>query len=99
MKGVWAQADLDWMATRVEAMVETERLTSRDIALSWMARCVLPLQKRSHKMCHLSTANDPTRTSRKDVPYQDLRNWASMISKFYIKANWAYSCPPYIAVA
>jgi len=46
-------------------------------------------------MCHLSTVDDPTRTSWLDVPYEALRDWLAMILKMRLENGRDYSCPPY----
>ena len=48
---------------RIKAMQEKENFRGIDMAGTFIARRVLPLQLRAHKICHMGGRLDATRTS------------------------------------
>ena len=82
------------MLARMRSLV-TCQLTGRDITLSWMSRLMMPLQQRAHKMCFYSGRLDPTRLSRRDPCYHNLKEWLWTISKERLPENWKFSLAPY----
>src|SRR5664279_6040242 len=65
-------------------------LTSRDLILCWMARRLLPLKRRSHKMCFTSGNLDPNRQSAGDPPVSGMRNWLALLAQEVLLDNWQY---------
>ena len=45
----------------IEKLLAEQKLTADDLMCAWINRRILPLQMRSHKLCHLSGPKDPTR--------------------------------------
>ena len=45
----------------IEKLLAEQKPMADDLMCAWINRRILPLQMRSHKLCHLSGPKDPTR--------------------------------------
>ena len=71
------------MLHRMRSLVIAD-LTGLDITLSWMSRLMMLMQQRPHKMCYYSGRLDPTRLSRRDPRYDNLKEWVWTITKEWL---------------
>ena len=56
---------------------------------------MMRMQQRAHKMCYYSGRLDPTRLSRRDPRYHNLKEWVWTITKERLPENWKFSLAPY----
>jgi hypothetical protein len=69
-------------------------LTLEDIIACFISRQVSPLQRRSHKICQMSGAMDPTRHSMHELSPTDILRWVKDICKTS-HAIFAWGLEPY----
>jgi hypothetical protein len=66
---------------RVKDELHDAGLTPQDIIACFISRRVSPLQRRSHKICQMSGAMDPTRHSTYELSPADILRWVKDICK------------------
>jgi hypothetical protein len=79
---------------RVKDDLRDARLTSEDIIACFISRRVSPLQRRSHKICQMSGAMDPTRHSTHEPSPADILRWVKDICKSS-QTVFAWGLEPY----
>jgi hypothetical protein len=62
---------------RVKGELRDAGLTPQDIVACFISRRVSPLQRRSHKVCQMSGAMDPTRCSTHELNPADILWWVT----------------------
>ena len=73
-----------------------EKKFSVDDLLSTFIFCqVCPLQRRVHKMCHMSGSLDPTRVSRHKLTTEDVMKRVRAIANSKIPEEWKWNVTPF----
>jgi hypothetical protein len=70
-------------------------LKPSDLLLAFLDARVSPLQRRSHKMCFLGSARDPTRHSSRALTAIEVAQKANRIAEVKLSASWAWGLRPY----
>ena len=70
-------------------------LTADDLVRTFIKRRVLPLQKRTHKMCYMSGRLDPNRVSTVKLSKEEVLRRAKIITKTTMSADWIWGMKPY----
>jgi hypothetical protein len=82
---------LQWIST-----LQTEGgLQPPDLLLAILVARVLPLQRRSHKMCFLGSARDPTRHSTRTLSVLEVARKANRIADVKLQASWTWGLEPH----
>jgi hypothetical protein len=71
------------------------RLSSDDIVRTFIARRVLPLQRRAHKICQMRGRFDPTRITTFRLCRAEVAAKAKQISNTKMSAEWKWGLEPY----
>jgi hypothetical protein len=66
-----------------------------DLLLAFLVARVSPLQRRSHKMCFLGSARDPTRHSSKSLSALEVARKANRIADVKLQASWMWGLKPH----
>jgi hypothetical protein len=83
------------MSIRVAEMVACEGLTGMDLIAAFIARRVLPLQRRTHIIGQMSGLQDPNRTSSRRLTQEQIAGRVNDISKAGMKEGWQFGKAPY----
>jgi hypothetical protein len=75
--------------------VADERLVASDLLCCYISRRVLPLQARSHKICHMSGRFDPTRTSKLELSKAAVARRVNFVSQARLPDNWGWGMEPF----
>ena len=78
----------------IEKLVSDGKLTKDDLMCAWVNRRILPLQRRGHKICHLSGLKDPTRFTTWGMTREDASQQVRSISDSKLAANWKWGVKP-----
>ena len=70
-------------------------LTGEDLVTTFISRRVSPLQRRVHKICHMSGPLDPTRTSTFELPKDAIRHRVKAIATVRMAPDWEWGLEPY----
>ena len=70
-------------------------LTGEDLVTTFISRRVSPLQRRVHKICHMSGPLDPTRTSTFELPKDAIRRRVKAIATVRMTPDWEWGLEPY----
>jgi hypothetical protein len=62
---------------------------------TFIACRVLPLQRRSHKICQISVNRDPTWMTTFELTKTDIRKKVQVISKTYMPEDWEWGMAAY----
>ena len=82
----------------VQALVPQLReagLTGEDLIITFISRRVSPLQRRVHKICHMSSNLDPTRTSTFELKKEAIRLRVKAIATVRMGEKWTWGLEPY----
>ena len=90
-----AEAEVNLLWKHLRTLVTEERLTAADLLCCYASRRVLPLQARSHKICHMSGRFDPTRTSKLELSPAAVAKRVNWISQAKLAADWQWGMEPY----
>ncbi|KAK1600928.1 hypothetical protein QYE76_007979 [Lolium multiflorum] len=71
------------------------RLCAADLLCCYVSRRVLLLQSRGHKICHMSSQFDPTRTSKVELNKAQIASRVNFISQEKLPDNWNWGLEPY----
>ena len=66
-----------------------------DLLCMMVARRVCPLQRRVHKICHMSGRLDPTRLSRHLLDRSDVMKRVRAIATSTLKDDWVWHVKPF----
>jgi hypothetical protein len=80
---------------RITALQKEGGLKPSDLLLAFLNARVSPLQHRSHKMCFLGSARDPTRHSSRALTVVEVAQKANRIANVKLPASWAWGLRPY----
>jgi hypothetical protein len=70
-------------------------LEPTDLLLAFLVARVSPLQCRSHKMCFLGSARDPTRHSSKALSALEVARKANCIADVKLQVSWTWGLEPH----
>jgi hypothetical protein len=73
---------------RISTLQMEGSLEPPDLLLTFLVARVLLLQRRSHKMCFLRSARDPTRQSSKALSVLEVARKANRIAEVKLQASW-----------
>ena len=70
-------------------------LDSDDLLRTFISRRVNPLQRREHKICHMSGLLDPTRISKHDLNRASIRRRVNAIAYTEMSDKWRWGVKPF----
>jgi hypothetical protein len=80
---------------RISTMQTEGGLEPADLLLAFVVARVSPLQRRSHKMCFLGSARDPTRHSSKALSELEVARKVNRIADVKLQASWTWGLEPH----
>jgi hypothetical protein len=80
--------DVEKILQRISALQKDGGLKPPDLLLTFLVARVLPLQCRSHKMCFLGSARDPTRHSSRALSAAEMAQKANRVADVKLPASW-----------
>jgi hypothetical protein len=83
------------MLQRITALQKEGHLKPSDLLLAFLDARVSPLQRRSHKMCFLGSARDPTRHSSRTLAAVEVAQKANRIAEVKLPTTWAWGLRPH----
>ena len=83
------------LVARVLAGLVDKDFCADDLLSTFVFRRVCPLQRRVHKMCHMSGRLDPTRLSRHVLTKEDVMKRVRAIANSKIPENWEWKVEPF----
>jgi hypothetical protein len=81
--------DITKILQRIIALEKDGNLKPSDLLLAFLDTRVSPLQRRSHKMCFLGSARDPTRHSSRKRAAVEVAQKANRIAEVQLSATGA----------
>jgi hypothetical protein len=70
-------------------------LEPADLLLAFVVARMSPLQRRSHKMCYLGSAKDPTRHSSRVLSALEVARKVNRIADVKLPASWEWGLEPH----
>ena len=70
-------------------------LTGEDLVTTFVSRRVSPLQRRVHKIFHMSVPLDPTRTSTFELTKEQVRRRIKAIATVQMSVEWEWGLEPH----
>jgi hypothetical protein len=80
---------------RITALQKDGNLKPSDLLLAFLDARLSPLQRRSHKMCFLGSARDPTSHCSRTLAAVEVAQKANRIAEVKLPATWAWGLRPY----
>ena len=74
---------------------EHKTVPGEDLITTFISRRVSPLQRRVHKICHMSGHLDPTRTSTFELTKAAIRWRVKAIATVRMSEKWTWGLEPY----
>jgi hypothetical protein len=90
-----ANPDLTKMLARVKELVDTHGLKGTDLLCTFQERRVLPLQRRIHKIGHMSGRLDPSRVSTIELSTEEVARRVNKISVAKLAPDWRWGMEPF----
>jgi hypothetical protein len=87
--------DMEEILLRITTLQMEGGLEPTDLLLAFLVARVSPLQRRSHKMCFLGSARDPTRHSSKALSALEVARKANRIADVKLQAAWTWGLEPH----
>jgi hypothetical protein len=87
--------DMEKILQRISALQKDGGLRPPDLLLAFLVARVSPLQRRSHKMCFLGSARDPTRHSSRTLSATEVAQKANRVADVKLQASWKWGLKPY----
>jgi hypothetical protein len=87
--------DMEKILQRITTLQTEGGLEPTDLLLAFLVARVSPLQRRSHKMCFLGSARDPTRHSSKSLSALEVARKANRIADVKLQASWTWGLEPH----
>ena len=72
-----------------------QKFSADDMLSTFVFRRVCPLQRRVHKMCHMSGHLDPTRLSRHKLTKEDVMKRVRAIAHSKMTDDWDWNVKPF----
>ena len=82
------------ITTYIEKLLGDKLLTPDDLVCAWVNRRILPLQLRTHKLCHLSGPKDPTRFTTCVISAEMVSQQVRSITDSKLPADWKWGKVP-----
>ncbi|KAM0898012.1 hypothetical protein ACQ4PT_022202 [Festuca glaucescens] len=89
------QDEVNLLLNFLRTCVTQDRLTAADLLCTFISRRVLPLQRRSHKIGHMSGRFDPTRTSKVELTGEGVASRVNYISNARLPDDWQWGMEPF----
>jgi hypothetical protein len=80
---------------RISALQKDGGLKPSDLLLAFLDARVSPLQRRSHKMCFLGSARDPTHHSSRVLSATDVAQKTNRVADVKLPALWKWGLKPH----
>jgi hypothetical protein len=87
--------DMEKILQRITTLQAEGGLEPIDLLLAFLVARVSPLQCRSHKICFLGSAKDPTRHSSKALSALEVARKANRIADAKLQASWTWGLEPH----
>jgi hypothetical protein len=87
--------DMEKILQRISTLQTEGGLEPSDLLLAFLVARVSPLQRRSHKMCFLGSAKDPTSHSSKALSALEVARKANRIADVRLQASWTWGLEPH----
>jgi hypothetical protein len=87
--------DMEKILQRISTMQKEGGLEPADLLLAFVVARVSPLQHRSHKMCFLGSARDPSRHSSKALSALEVARKVNRIADVKLQASWTWGLEPH----
>jgi hypothetical protein len=87
--------DMEKILLRITTLQTEGGLEPTDLLLTFLVAHVSLLQRRSHKMCFLGSARDPTRHSSKSLSALEVAQKANCIADVKLQASWMWGLEPH----
>ena len=90
--------DKDLVVNHIHQVVKQlrdEGMTADDLLATFISRRVLPLQRRVHKICHMSGPLDPTRVSTVELDNAQIRRRIKAIARTKMPEAWEWGKEPH----
>jgi hypothetical protein len=88
-------SDMVKILQRITALQKEGNLKPSDLLIAFLDARMSPLQCRSHKMCFLGSARDPTRHSSRALTAVEVAQKVNRIAEVKLPASWAWGLRPY----
>ena len=82
------------ITTYIEKLLGDGLLTPDDLVCAWVNHRILPLQLRTHKLCHLSGPKDPTRFTTCVISPEMVSQQVRSITDSKLPADWKWGKVP-----
>ena len=80
---------------RIIKQLKKEGMSANDLVATFISRRVSPLQRRVHKICHMSGPLDPTRTSTYELNKAQIRRHVKAIARTQMTYDWEWGKEPH----
>jgi hypothetical protein len=90
-----ATPDVEKILQRISALQKDGGLKPLDLLLAFLVARVSPLQCRSHNMCFLGSARDPTRHSSRALSATEVARKANRVADIKLPASWKWGLKPH----
>jgi hypothetical protein len=87
--------EMEKILQRISTLQTEGGLQPPDLLLAFLVARMSPLQRRSHKMCFLGSARDPTRHSSKTLSALEVARKANRIADVKLQASWTWGLEPH----
>jgi hypothetical protein len=87
--------EMEKILQRISTLQMEGGLQPPDLLLPFLLARMSPLQRRSHKMCFLGSARDPTRHSSKTLSALEVARKANRIADVKLQASWTWGLEPH----
>jgi hypothetical protein len=87
--------DVEKILQCIFALQKDGGLKPPDLLLTFLVACMSPLQHRSHKMCFLGLARDPTRHSPRALSLIEVAQKANRVADVKLPASWKWGLKPH----
>jgi hypothetical protein len=88
-------SEMEKILQRISTLQTEGSLQPPDLLVAFLVARVLLLQRRSHKMCFLGSARDPTRHSSKTLSALEVARKANRIADVKLQASWTWGLEPH----
>lgn len=79
----------------IQELHDDGKLSPDDLVATFVSRRVSPLQRQSHKICHMSGRRDPNRTSTFALSKSDIRTKVKAICVSKMGVDWEWGLEPF----
>src|SRR3954468_11405144 len=83
------------ISARIKSLVEANQLVPDDLVRTFIARRVLPLQRRAHMICQMSGPCDPTRMTTAEMSKSEIRQRVKALCVTSMVDEWEWGMEAY----